>query len=49
MQLRVEVGDRENNTDLTRTLIHEYAHALLHFDIDDDTQRSNNETTGGSV
>jgi len=31
MQPRVEVRDRENDADLARTLIHEYAHALLHF------------------
>ncbi len=35
MQPRVEMRDRENDADLARTLIHEYAHALLHFDVDD--------------
>ncbi len=39
----VEVRDRANEADLARTLIHEYAHALLHFDVDDDTERSKRE------
>ena len=43
MQPRVEVCDRENDADLARTLIHEYAHALLHFHVDDDTERSKRE------
>jgi hypothetical protein len=43
MQPRVEVRDRENEADLARTLIHEYAHALLHFDVDDDTERAKRE------
>lgn len=47
MQPRVEIRDRdrdrENDADLARTLIHEYAHALLHFDVDDDTERSKRE------
>jgi Zn-dependent peptidase ImmA (M78 family) len=37
------VRDRENEADLARTLIHEYAHALLHFDVDDDTERAKRE------
>ena len=40
MQPRVEVRDRENDDDLARTVMHEYAHALLHFDVDDNTERS---------
>jgi hypothetical protein len=49
MQPRVEVRDRENNADLARTLIHEYAHALLHFDVDDDTERSKREVEAEAV
>jgi len=30
--------DRENGAELAQTLIHEYGHALLHFDVDDDTE-----------
>jgi hypothetical protein len=43
MQPRVDVRDRENDADLARMLIHEYAHALLHFDVDDDTERAKRE------
>jgi hypothetical protein len=49
MQPRVEVRDRENDADLARTLIHEYAHALLHFDVDDDTERSKREVEAEAV
>ncbi|RKD86277.1 ArdC-like ssDNA-binding domain-containing protein [Halopiger aswanensis] len=49
MQPRVEIRDRENNADLARTLIHEYAHALLHFDVDDDTERSKRELEAEAV
>ena len=49
MQPRVEVRDRENGADLARTLIHEYAHALLHFDVDDDTKRSKREINAEAV
>jgi hypothetical protein len=49
MQPCVEVRDRENGADLARTLIHEYAHALLHFDIDDDTERSKREVEAEAV
>jgi hypothetical protein len=38
VQPLVEVRDWENDADLARTLIHEFAHALLHFDIGDDTE-----------
>jgi len=48
MQPRVEVRGRKNDADLARTLIHEYAHALLHFDVDDDTERSKREVEGRS-
>jgi len=43
------VRDRENGTDLARTLIHEYAHALLHFDADDDSKRSKREVKAEAV
>jgi len=43
IQPLVEVKDRPNDADLPKTLIHEYAHARLHFDIDDDTERSKRE------
>ena len=49
MQPRVEVRDRENDADLARTLIHEYAHALLHFDVDDDTERAKREVEAEAV
>lgn len=38
VQPLVKVRDRANEADLARTLIHECAHALLHFDDDDDTE-----------
>jgi len=49
MQPLVEVRDRENDADLVRTLIHEYAHALLHFDVDDNTERSKREVEAEAV
>ena len=49
MQPRVEVRDRENDADLARTLVHEYAHALLHFDDVDDTERSKREVEAEAV
>ncbi len=45
----VEARDRENNADLARTLIHEYAHALLHFDVDDEAERSKREVEAEAV
>jgi len=30
-------------------MIHEYAHALLHFDVDDDTERSKREVEAEAV
>jgi hypothetical protein len=49
VQPLVEVHDRENDTDLARTLIHKYAHALLHFDVDDDIERSKHEVEAEAV
>ncbi|WP_058365562.1 hypothetical protein [Haloparvum sedimenti] len=45
----IEVRDRENDADLARTLVHEYAHALLHADVDDDTERSKREVEAEAV
>ena len=49
VQPLVEVRDRENDAELARTLIHEYAHALLHFDVDADTGRSKREVEAEAV
>jgi hypothetical protein len=49
IQPLVEVRDRENDADLARTLIHEFAHALLHFDVDDDTERAKREVEAEAV
>ena len=49
MQPWVEVRDRENEADLAGTLIHEYAHALLYFDVDDDTERGKREVEAEAV
>ena len=48
-QPRVEVRDRENQADVARTLIHEYAHALLHFNVDDEPERSKREVEAEAV
>ena len=45
----VEVRDRANEADLAHTLIHEYAHALLHFDVNDETERSKRELEAEAV
>ena len=47
--VNTRVRDRANDADLARTLIHEYAHALLHFDVDDDTERSKREVEAEAV
>ncbi|WP_126664418.1 DUF955 domain-containing protein [Haloterrigena salifodinae] len=39
----IEVRDRENSADLAVTTVHEYAHALLHGAVDDETERSKRE------
>ncbi|WP_306061849.1 ArdC-like ssDNA-binding domain-containing protein [Natronococcus wangiae] len=49
MQPRIEVMDRDNQADLARTLIHEYAHALLHFDIEDRDERAKREVEAEAV
>jgi len=43
------VLDRENDVDLVQTLIHKYAHALLHFDVDNNTDWSNREVEAEAV
>jgi len=46
----VEVVDRENRADLASTLIHEYAHALLHpFDCEDEPERASREVEAEAV
>ncbi|WP_306061209.1 M78 family metallopeptidase domain-containing protein [Natronococcus wangiae] len=49
MRPRVEVKDRDNQADLAGTLIHEFAHALLHFDIEDRDERSKRELEAEAV
>lgn len=49
LQPIVKAKARENQADLAVTLIHEYAHALLHFDVDDDTERSKREVEAEAV
>jgi len=48
-QPRVAVRDRENDADLAVTLVHEYAHALLHSGVDDEAERSKRELEAESV
>ncbi len=45
----IEAKARSNQADLAVTLIHEYAHALLHFDVDDDTERAKREVEAEAV
>ncbi|ELZ28962.1 LtrC-like protein [Halogeometricum pallidum JCM 14848] len=45
----VEVKDRTNQADLAVTLIHEYAHALLHFDVSNENERSKREVEAEAV
>ncbi|WP_224338104.1 ArdC-like ssDNA-binding domain-containing protein [Haloprofundus halobius] len=45
----VEARARSNQADLAVTLIHEYAHALLHFDIDDEPERAKREVEAEAV
>ncbi|WP_114578457.1 ArdC-like ssDNA-binding domain-containing protein [Saliphagus sp. LR7] len=49
MRPKVEVKDRKSRADLASTLIHEYAHALLHFEVEDDTERSKREVEAEAV
>ncbi|WP_096396475.1 ArdC-like ssDNA-binding domain-containing protein [Halorubrum trapanicum] len=45
----VEAKARANQADLAVTLIHEYAHALLHFDVDDEPERAKREVEAEAV
>ncbi len=45
----VEVLKRENEADLVRTMIHEFAHYLLHMDEQDKTEKSKREVEAESV
>ena len=45
----VEAKARSNQADLAVTLIHEYAHALLHFDGDDEPERAKREVEAEAV
>ena len=48
-QLLVKAKDRENAADLATTLVHEYAHALLHFQVADDSERRKREVEAEAV
>ncbi|MDL0140323.1 hypothetical protein PNP85_12500 [Halobacterium salinarum] len=41
--------DRENDADLAWKLIREYTQALLHFNVDDDAERSKREAEDEAV
>jgi len=45
----VEVRDRENEADLAVTLVHEYAHALLHSGPDTEDERAKRELEAEAV
>ncbi|WP_226021902.1 ArdC-like ssDNA-binding domain-containing protein [Halomicrobium salinisoli] len=45
----VKVRDRSNEADLAQTIVHEYAHALLHADVDDETERAKREVEAEAV
>ena len=45
----VKAKARPNQADLAVTLIHEYAHARLHFDVDDEAERSKREVEAEAV
>ncbi|MFC6838233.1 MULTISPECIES: ImmA/IrrE family metallo-endopeptidase [Halobacteriales] len=45
----VEAKARPNKADLAVTLIHEYAHALLHFDVGEENERSKREVEAEAV
>jgi hypothetical protein len=45
----VEAKERTNSADLARTLVHEYAHARLHFDVDDHDERAKREVEAEAV
>jgi hypothetical protein len=45
----VEAKARSNQADLAVALIHEYAHALLHFDVNDEPERAKRESEAEAV
>lgn len=45
----VDAKARPNQADLAVTLLHEYAHTLLHFDVDDEAERSKREVEAEAV
>ena len=45
----VEVKARSNQANLAVTLIHEYAHVLLHFDVDSEPERAKREVEAEAV
>ena len=45
----VEAKDRANDADLAVTLVHEYAHAFLHGDVDDEAERAKREVEAEAV
>ncbi|WP_267644158.1 ImmA/IrrE family metallo-endopeptidase [Haloarchaeobius amylolyticus] len=47
--LRVEVKDDENEAQVASLLAHEYAHALLHFDVEDREEQKKREVEAESV
>lgn len=49
LQPFVEVQDRENQADLAVTFIYEFAHVLLHFDVNDGTERAKREVEAEAV
>jgi len=51
MSLRplIEVRDRDNEADLARTLIHEFAHAMLHFEPDENDAEAKLEVEAEAV
>ena len=49
LQPVVEAKARANQADLAVTLIHEFAHALLHADVTDETERSKREVEAEAV
>ena len=49
LQPVVEAKARANQADLAVTLIHEYAHATLHSDVTDETERSKREVEAEAV
>ena len=49
LQPLVEAKARSNQADLAVTLIHEFAHALLHADVTDETERSKREVEAEAV